>query len=74
MKILKDTTQYNPSRYNDFDFPQPILNLHDPAADETVSWIKSENMRLQSENAYLKGKFEVYEKFLKDREFIKEEE
>lgn len=73
-EILKDTTQYKPSRYDDFDFPQPILDLHEPAADETVSWIKSENMRLQSEVAYLKGKVEVYEKFLKDRGFIKEEE
>ena len=73
-EILKDTTQYKPSRYDDFDFPQPILDLHDPAAGETVSWIKSENMRLQSEIAYLKGKVEVYEKFLKDRGFIKEEE
>lgn len=29
---------------------------------------------LRSENAYLRGKIEVYEKFLKDKGFIKEEE
>ena len=29
---------------------------------------------LKSENAYLRGKIEVYEKFLKDKGFIKEEE
>lgn len=28
---------------------------------------------LRSENAYLRGKIEVYEKFLKDRGYIKEE-
>lgn len=29
---------------------------------------------LRSENAYLRGKITVYEKFLKDKGFIKEEE
>lgn len=29
---------------------------------------------LRSENAYLRGKIEVYEKFLKDKGYIKEEE
>lgn len=29
---------------------------------------------LRSENAYLRGKITVYEKFLKDRGYIKEEE
>ena len=29
---------------------------------------------LRSENAYLRGKISVYEKFLKDKGFIKEEE
>lgn len=29
---------------------------------------------LKSENAYLRGKITVYEKFLKDKGFIKEEE
>ena len=29
---------------------------------------------LRSENAYLRGKIAVYEKFLKDKGFIKEEE
>lgn len=28
---------------------------------------------LKSENAYLRGKIEVYEKFLKDKGYIKEE-
>lgn len=73
-EILKVTTQYSPSRYDDFNFPQPILDLHEPAADETASWFKSENMRLQSEIAFLRGKIEAYEKFLKDRGYIKEEE
>ena len=34
---------------------------------DTINW-------LRSENAYLRGKIEVYEKFLKDRGYIKEEE
>lgn len=72
-EILKDTTQYKPSRYDDYDFPQPILDLHEPAANETASWLKSENESLRSEIAYLRGKIEVYEKFLKDRGYIKDE-
>lgn len=44
------------------------------AANKTASWLKSENENLRSEIAYLRGKIEVYEKFLKDRGFIKEEE
>lgn len=34
---------------------------------DTILWLKSEN-------AYLRGKIEAYEKFLKDRGYIKEEE
>lgn len=34
---------------------------------DIIDWLKSEN-------AYLRGKIEVYEKFLKDRGYIKEEE
>lgn len=71
-EILKDTAQYKTSRYDDYDFPQPILDLHEPAANETASWLKFENESLRSEIAYLRGKIEVYEKFLKDRGYIKE--
>lgn len=40
----------------------------EPAEDQDIiSW-------LRSENAYLKGKIAVYEKFLKDKGYIKEEE
>lgn len=35
--------------------------------------MKQENEFLKSEIAYLKGKIEVYERFLKDNGFIKEE-
>lgn len=39
----------------------------EPAKDQdTINW-------LRSENAYLRGKVEVYEKFLKDKGYIKEE-
>ena len=39
----------------------------EPTKDQdTINW-------LRSENAYLRGKIEVYEKFLKDKGFIKEE-
>lgn len=34
---------------------------------DTINW-------LRSENAYLRGKIAVYEKFLEDKGFIKEEE
>lgn len=70
-EILKDTAQYKPSRYDDYDFPQPILGSQEPAADETVSWLKSENENLRSEIAYLRGMIDAYEEFLKDKGFIK---
>lgn len=73
-EILKDTAQYKPSRYDDYDSPQPILDLHEPAADETILWLKSENENLRSEIAYLKGMIDAYEEFLKGKGFIKEEE
>ena len=41
-------------------------NIEPPEAQDTVELLKSEN-------AYLRGKIEVYEKFLKDKGYIKEE-
>lgn len=35
--------------------------------------MKDENLRLRSEIAYLQGKIEVYERFLKMKGFIKED-
>lgn len=40
---------------------------------EKVEYIDEVEL-LKSENAYLKGKIKVYEKFLKDKGYIKEEE
>lgn len=56
------------------DFSGPILDLHEPVAHETASWLEYENNSLKSKIAYLEGKIEAYENFLKDRGFIKEEE
>lgn len=36
--------------------------------------MKDEKLRLKSEIAYLQGKIEVYERFLKMKGFIKEDE
>ena len=41
---------------------------------DEIRTLRSENEMLRSENAYLRGKIEVYEKFLKDKCFVKEEE
>lgn len=41
---------------------------------DEIRTLRSENEMLRSENAYLRGKIEVYEKFLKDKGFVKEEE
>lgn len=41
---------------------------------EAISLSKTENDYLKSEIAFLTGKIEAYEKFLKDRGYIKEEE
>lgn len=38
----------------------------EPTNQDIINW-------LRSENAYLKGKIAVYEKFLKDKGYIKEE-
>lgn len=46
-----------------FDIP----TNEDITREDTINW-------LRSENAYLRGKIAVYEKFLKDKGFIKEEE
>lgn len=60
---LPDDFQY-PTDGRIFDAPTDT----EPTKDqETINW-------LRSENAYLRGKIEVYEKFLKDKGFIKEEE
>ena len=41
--------------------------MSEPTKDQDIiNW-------LRSENAYLRGKITVYEKFLKDKGFIKEE-
>lgn len=47
-----------------FDIP---TNIEPTKDQDIINW-------LRSENAYLKGKIAVYEKFLKDKGFIKEEE
>lgn len=41
--------------------------IEQAVAEEIIEFLKSEN-------AYLRGKIEVYEKFLKDKGYIKEEE
>lgn len=46
-----------------FDIPTDI----EPTKEEIIN-------SLRSENAYLRGMITVYEKFLKDKGFIKEEE
>lgn len=49
---------------DDFDIP---TNIEPTKDQDTIEW-------LRSENAYLRGKIAAYEKFLKDRGYIKEEE
>lgn len=49
---------------DDFDIP---TNIEPTKDQDTINW-------LRSENAYLRGKIAAYEKFLKDRGYIKEEE
>ena len=58
--------------------PEEIMHEHhgwdgkcydfDPTEDQDAVEL------LRSENAYLRGKIAVYEKFLKDKGFVKEEE
>ena len=73
-EILRDTAQYKPSRYDDYDFPQPILDLHEPVAHETASWLEYENNSLKSKIAYLEGKIEAYENYLKKMGIIADTE
>lgn len=47
-----------------FDIP---TDTEPTEGQDTINW-------LRSENAYLKGKIEVYEKFLKGKGYIKGEE
>jgi len=46
-----------------FDIPTNVESAKD---QDIINW-------LRSENAYLRGKIEAYEKFLKDKGYIKEE-
>lgn len=41
---------------------------------EQTNELFEENLQLKSEKAFLEGKVEVYERFLKDHGFIKESE
>lgn len=64
MKFSNDSLKQarNMLNYPDIDI--------EPSKEEytiTIEW-------LRSENAFLRGKIEVYEKFLKDKGYIKEEE
>lgn len=59
---LPDDFQYPDGRI--FNIPTNIEPTED---QDIINW-------LRSENAFLRGKIEAYEKFLKDRGYIKEEE
>lgn len=51
-----------------YDDNECFYDDNEPNKDQDIiDWLKSEN-------AYLRGKIEVYEKFLKDRVYINEEE
>lgn len=57
---------------DDFPFPDGHVydiptNIEPTKEQDIIIWLKSEN-------AYLRGKIEAYEKFLKDKGYIKEEE
>lgn len=58
---LPDDIQYPGGHV--FDIP---TNIEPTKDQDIINW-------LRNENAYLKGKIEVYEKFLKDRGYIKDE-
>lgn len=60
---LPDDFQY-PADGRVFDLPTDIEPMEE---QDIINW-------LRSENAYLKGKIAVYEKFLKDNGYIKEKE
>lgn len=58
---LPDDFQFTYGRIYD------ISTDNEPTDQDIINW-------LRSENAYLRGKIEAYEKFLKDRGYIKEKE
>lgn len=59
---LPDDIQYPGGHV--FDIP---TNIEPTKDQDIINW-------LRSENAYLRGMIKVYEKFLKDKGFTKEEE
>ena len=69
---------------DDKEFMERVLKKSEEMQEEILRQAEEEEMSqtkdqdeitmLRSEIAYLKGKVSVYEKFLKDKGFIKEEE
>lgn len=69
---------------DDKEFMERVLKKSEEMQEEILRKAEEEEMSqtegqdavelLRSENAYLRGKIEVYEKFLKDKGFIKEEQ
>lgn len=53
--------------HEDFGWDGKCFYAEPTKDQDAINW-------LRSENAYLRGKIAVYEKFLKDKGFIKEEE
>ena len=68
---------------DDKEFMERVLKKSEEMQEEILRKAEEEEMSqtkdqdeiamLRSENAYLRGKIAVYEKFLKDKGFIKEE-
>ena len=69
---------------DDKEFMERVLKKSEEMQEEILRKAEEEEMSqkkdqdtielLKSENAYLRGKIEVYEKFLKDKGYIKEGE